>query len=66
MPIYKYRSLEEAEKHLEKLLPADPITRLRRLEIFLVGLRPPKPVQRGIFKFKTLEAAAEHRRKTYG
>ncbi len=66
MPLYKYRSFQEAEAHLEKLLPADPLERLKRLEKFLVGLRPRTSIQRGLFKFKTLEEANQHRRMTAG
>jgi hypothetical protein len=64
MPIYKYRSLQEAEAHLNQLLPADPLERLKRLEKLLVGLRPTPVIQRGLFKFKTLEEANLHRQNT--
>ena len=63
MPIYKYQSFEDAEKHLDKLLPVDPIDRLVRLQNMLAGILPPNSIkiQRGIFKFKTLEEANRHR-----
>jgi hypothetical protein len=66
MPIYKYRSLQEAEAHLNQLLPVDPLERLKRLEKLLIGLKPRPTIQRGLFKFKTLEEANEHRRNTTG
>ena len=66
MPIYKYRSLEEAEAHLNQLLPADPLLRLKRLEKLLIGLKPRPAIQRGLFKFKTLEEANQHRINTMG
>ena len=66
MPIYKYHSLQEAEAHLDQLLPADPLERLKRLEKFLVGLKPRPMIQRGLFKFKTLEEANQHRKNTLG
>ncbi|MCG3119895.1 MAG: hypothetical protein ALAOOOJD_02448 [bacterium] len=66
MPIYKYRSLQQAEAHLQELLPADPLLRLKRLEKLLAGLRPPIVIQRGLFKFRTLEEANQHRQATTG
>ncbi len=62
MPVYKYRSFEEAEEHLKKLLPTDPLERLRQLERIIIVLKPPRKIQRGIFKFRTLEEANEHRK----
>lgn len=61
MPVYKYRSFQEAEEHLNTLLSDDPLERVRRLESMLKLIRPPKKIQRGIFKFKTLEEANLHR-----
>lgn len=61
MPVYKYRSFEEASEHLKKLTPVDPFERLTKLEKIIKGLKPPKKIQRGIFKFKTLEQANKHR-----
>lgn len=66
MPVYKYRSLEEAEKHLQELLPADPLVRLRQLEELVSALLPPKPIARGIFRFKTMEEANAHRKQVMG
>jgi len=62
MPLYKYCSFQEAEAHLQELLPADPLVRLKRLEKLLVGLKPRRPIQRGLLKFKTMEEANHHRR----
>lgn len=62
MPLYKYRSFQEAEEHLQKLLPADPLERLRSLEVILAALKPRKAIPRGVIKFKTLEEANRHRR----
>ncbi len=66
MPVYKYRSLEEAERHLHQLLPADPLVRLQRLEEMLSPLLPPKKIVRGIFRFKTLAEANAHRKAVLG
>lgn len=63
MPVYKYRSFEEAEDHLKQLLPSDPLERLKQLQEIITVLKTPRKIQRGIFKFKTLEAANEHRKK---
>ena len=63
MPIYKYKTLEEAEKHLQELQPADALKRLAKLEIILSRLQPRKKIQRGLFKFKTLEEANRHRKE---
>lgn len=65
MPIYKYRSFEEAEKHLHKLLPADPLVRLRRLQEITALLSPPKQIPRGIFRFKSLTEANAHRKAVF-
>jgi len=61
MPIYKYRSLEEAEEHLKKLQPKDPLQLLSDLQDMVFALKPPKKIKRGIFKFRTLEQANKHR-----
>ncbi len=66
MPVYKYKSFTEAELHLKKLQSRDPLRRLSDLQDLLYALKPAGKIQRGIFKFKTLEAADEHRRKTSG
>ena len=60
MPVYKYKSFEQAEAHLKELLPADPLERLLRLQALLAPLLPPKKIQRGVFKFKTIEEANRH------
>ncbi len=64
MPIYKYKSLEEAEKHLQQLLPADPLVRLQRLQEFVNFFKPSQRIQRGVFKFLTLAEANAHRNTT--
>lgn len=61
MPIYKYRSLEEAEEHLKKLQPKDPLRLLSDLQDMVFALKPPKKIKCGIFKFRTLEQANKHR-----
>lgn len=61
MPIYKYKSLEEAEHHLHELLPPDPLVRLQRVQALFAAFRPPKKIQRGIFRFKSLDEANQHR-----
>ena len=63
MPLYKYRSLEEAENHLKKLQPKDPLELLSQLQDLVFTLKPPRKIQRGIFKFRTLEEANEHRKQ---
>jgi len=64
MPVYKYRSLEEAEEHLKKLQPKDPLELLSQLQDLVFALKPPRKIQRGIFKFRTLEEANEHRKNS--
>ena len=64
MPIYKYKTFEEAEAHLKELQPSDPLARLKRLERLLRTLLPRKPIQRGLFRFRTLEEANRHREET--
>jgi len=64
MPIYKYKSLEEAEKHLQQLLPADPLVRLKRLQEIVNFLKPPQRIERGVFRFSTLAEANAHRNST--
>jgi hypothetical protein len=66
MPIYKYKTLEEAEQHLKKLQSKDPLQRLSDLQDLIYALKPPGKIQRGLFKFKTLEEANQHRRMTTG
>lgn len=61
MPVYKYKSFKEARIHLLELQPKDPFERLSNLQELLSILRPQKPCQHGIFKFKTLEDANKHR-----
>lgn len=63
MPIYKYRSFEDAEEHLKKLLPADPLVRAAKLEELIKQLKPSRPIERGVFKFRTLEEANRHRKE---
>jgi hypothetical protein len=63
MPVYKYRSFKDAEAHLKKLLPADPMVRAAKLEALIKQLKPARPIQRGVFKFKTLEEASRHRKR---
>ena len=65
MPVYKYKSFEEAEKHLQQLLPADPLVRLQRLQEMITVLKPPRKIQRGVFRFKSLTEANEHRKAVY-
>ena len=66
MPIYKYRSFEEAEKHLHKLLPADPLLRLQRLQEITAVLSPPIEIPRGVFRFKSFAEANAHREAMFG
>ena len=63
MPVYKYRSLEEAEAHLKELQSADPLQRLSDVMDLVFALKPPRKIPRGVFKFKSLEEANEHRRQ---
>lgn len=62
MPVYKYRSLEEAERHLHELLPQDPLVRFAEVDEMVAVLKPRKKIARGIFRFKTLAEANEHRK----
>ncbi len=61
MPVYKYRSLEEAERHLRELLPKDPLVRFAAVADLVSVLKPHKRITRGIFRFKSLAEANEHR-----
>lgn len=61
MPVYKYKSFQDAREHLKELQPPYPLRRLSNLQELLYALKPQKPCQRGIFKFKTLEEANKHR-----
>ena len=61
MPVIKYKSFEEAQKHLSRLLPDDPIKRLLRMQEFINRFRSHQKVDRGIFKFKTISEANKHR-----
>lgn len=61
MPIYKYKSFEEAEKALWNIKPdANYFERVSELWEFADKLNPIKYPQ-GIFKFKTIEQANQHR-----
>ncbi|MDZ7289443.1 MAG: hypothetical protein ONB44_21910 [candidate division KSB1 bacterium] len=64
MPVYKYRSFHEARAHLAKLQAPDPLEKLARLEAFIRTLQPRKKLERGIFRFKTLEEANLHRKNS--
>jgi len=64
MPVIKYKSFEEAEKDLSRLLPNDPIKRLLRLQEIINRINPPKKIQRGVFKFKSITEANTHRDST--
>ncbi|NUO78971.1 hypothetical protein HUU05_02765 [candidate division KSB1 bacterium] len=65
MPLYKYRSLEEAERHLHQLLPQDPLIRFMEVDELVSALKPRKKIARGIFRFKSLAEANEHRKAIY-
>ncbi len=55
MPLYRYRSFEEAERDLPNL-PGAASAKLFEL----AGLRPPAST-RGLLRFRTLEEANRHR-----
>ncbi len=61
MPVYKYKSFQEARMHLKELQPIDPLEKLSNLQELLYALKPQKPCKQGIFKFRTLEDANKHR-----
>ena len=61
MPVMKYKNFEDARNDLNRILPEDPINKLLRLQRLVNQLQPPKPVHRGIFKFKTMAEANKHR-----
>lgn len=63
MPVYKYKSFEEARVHLAKLQSADPLERLARLERLLKNMQHRRKVERGIRRFKSLDEANAHRRQ---
>lgn len=66
MPVYKYKSLESAEKHLKELMPKDPLLRLSDIQDLVYTLKPPGTARRGVFKFRDLQEANEHRKQTIG
>jgi len=59
--IYKYKTFEEAQSHLTKLLPRDHMELLSRTRDIAQGLHGRTKARQGIFKFKTLEEANRHR-----
>lgn len=59
--IYKYKTFEEAEVHLSKLLPQDQMKVRSRIWDLAEGLHGEKHVQKGMLKFKTIEEANSHR-----
>ncbi len=61
MPVYKYKSFEDAREHLLELQPSHPLERLSNLQALLYALKPQKTCQQGIFKFKTFAEANKHR-----
>ena len=61
MPVYKYKTPEQAERHLKELQPKDPLERLSIQFDLLSVLKSPRKFQRGIFKFKCIEEANRHR-----
>ncbi|OQX95511.1 hypothetical protein B6I21_05030 [candidate division KSB1 bacterium 4572_119] len=61
MPVYKYKSFEEAEKALWNFNPDEAyIDRVAELWDFADELNPIK-YPRGVFKFKTIQEANKHR-----
>jgi hypothetical protein len=61
MPIFKYKSFEEAERALWNFNPDDAyLDRVAALFELAKGLNPIK-YPPGIFKFKTIEEANRHR-----
>lgn len=66
MPVYKYKSLEEAEAHLKELMPKDPLQLLSDLQDMVYTLKPPGKAQRGLFRFKDFQQANKHKEKTTG
>ena len=64
MPIYKYKTIQEADMTLCIYeLNNDYIQSLRELFDFAYRINPAKN-ERGIFKFKTIEEANRHRQKS--
>lgn len=61
MPVFKYKTHEEAEQHLDELLPSNPLKRLARLHEINDAIRPPSKIEKGVFYFKTIQEANEHR-----
>ncbi len=59
--IYKYKTFQDAQTHLDELLPKDPLEVLSRTWELAEGLHSRKNVQRGILKFKTIQEANKHK-----
>lgn len=61
MPVYKYKTFEEAEKALWNFEPDEAyFERVRQLFALAQQLNPVR-CPRGVFKFKTIEEANKHR-----
>lgn len=62
MPVYKYKTFQEAQAHLSELQQdLSPIERLAILQNLRYAIKPQRPCQRGVFKFRTFEEAEKHR-----
>ena len=66
MPVFKYKSFEEAREALWKIKPDTNLKSLSILWDIALFLNPHTKCQRGVFKFKSLEKAQRHRKKTIG
>ena len=62
MPLYKYKSFEEAERAMRNFEP-DAESYRRSLELWKIARElAPMNMPRGVFKFRTIEEANAHRR----
>ena len=64
MPLFKYKSLEEANAQLQNLLPQSPVKRMKRIEALIQAFNPPKKIERGVIKFSSFDEANKHRERT--
>jgi hypothetical protein len=64
MPLYKFKTIEEADMTRKIYEPNDEyFESLKELFDFAFTINPPK-IQKGVFKFKTMEDANRHRQES--
>lgn len=64
MPVYKYKSFEEARQALWKINPDESLESLSKLWDLAGLLIRDRKFHRGVLKFKSLEEANKHRQNS--